>query len=512
MGVGVVAGNLAITRAIVTEEFRGQTGFWQGIGWNASRVINREAVNGIPDTTINEFPAFSFILGDLHPHVMALPFVVVATSLALQAAVAWWRGYPTSGWMSWAGTLLAGVFVGGLYGLNAWDFPTFLVLVLGAGILAHVAGAGPRNWVRLLAHTAVALGAAIVAWLPYTLNFELLSNGVGVVPTRSLALDFVQVFGLLGLLAMGSLAALLLDGSRSGRWLLGCGVIATGLAILAMLGEVVGALAVALILAIAVMVRHRRDLGAFALALLVAAALGLLVLVEIVYVDDFFGPPFVRMNTVFKVHYQAWVLLAVAAGPAMYVTMRRLLSMKGTAWSTARAAYVSTVALLAMVALSYSAVALRDKAAASEVGGTLDGLALAARHHADDLAAARWLGENASSTAVVLEAPGTPYSDDSRVATWSGVPTVIGWNQHEELWRGSIPAIGERVREVEIAYTTPDPAELRRMMQRHGVTHVVVGEIERARYGPSVESRLASVLEPVAKFGATTIFAVPVAP
>ena len=89
---------------------------------------------------------------------------------------------------------------------------------------------------------------------------------------------------------------------------------------------------------------------------------------------------------------------------------------------------------------------------------------------------------------------------------------MIGWDQHEKLWRGSIPAISEREQEVKIAYTTLDPAESLRVMQRLNVTHVVFGEIERARYGPSVESLLDSFLEPVAKFGGTTIFAVPVAP
>ena len=510
--IGVVAGNLAITRAIVTEEFRGQTGFWQGIGWNASRVINRDPINGIPDTTINEFPAFSFILGDLHPHVMALPFVIVATTIVLQAVARWWRGYPASGWTSWANTLLTGMLVGGLYGINAWDFPTFLVLFLGAGILAHIAGPGPHNWLQLLAHTAVALVGAIGAWLPYTLNFGLLSEGVGVVPTRSLALDFAQVFGLVLLLALGSLAALLLDGSRWGRWLIGGSVIVSSLAIIAMLGEVIGALVVALLLALTVMVRQRRSLGAFTMALLVAAALGLLVLVEIVYVDDFFGPPYVRMNTVFKVHYQAWVLLGVAAGPALYITMRRLSSAKGQAVRVVRAAYVSAVVLMTVVGLSYTAVALRDKAAASQVSGTLDGLAQAELHFADDLAAARWLAQNAHHAAVVLEAPGSPYSNDSRISTWSGVPTVIGWNQHEKLWRGAIPAISERELQVEIAFTTLDTAESLHLMQGLGVTHVVFGQIERSRYGPSGESRMGSFLEPVASFGTTTIFAVPEKP
>src|SRR6185503_15888472 len=39
----------------------------------------------IPDT-INEFPSFSFVLGDLHAHVFALPFTVLAIAFALQVA------------------------------------------------------------------------------------------------------------------------------------------------------------------------------------------------------------------------------------------------------------------------------------------------------------------------------------------------------------------------------------------------------------------------------------------
>ena len=40
----------------------------------------------IPNT-INEFPSFSFILGDLHAHVLALPFTVLALAFALQVAL-----------------------------------------------------------------------------------------------------------------------------------------------------------------------------------------------------------------------------------------------------------------------------------------------------------------------------------------------------------------------------------------------------------------------------------------
>ncbi len=509
--VGVIAGNLAIARAVVTEEFRGQTGFWQGIGWKASRVIEQQPVDGVPDKTINEFPAFSFILGDLHPHVMALPFTIVVASLALQGMAAWWRADADRGWTPWAGTLLTGVLVGGLYGLNAWDFPTYLVLVIGAAILAHLGGPGPRAWGRLLAHAALIVAVAAAAWLPYSLNVELLSEGLGVVPTRTLALHFVQVFGLLALLAVGGLTALLANGSRTARAWLGGGVVAAALSVLALRGEIVGVLVVVLALSGAIVMRRQAALGPFALSALVGAAFGLMLLVELVHVDDFFGPPYVRMNTVFKVHYQAWALLAIAAGPALLVTWRRLSDAGGPGWAFIRAGYASAVALLLVLALSYSAVALRDKAADSPVSGTLNGLAQAERNRADDLAAARWLARNAGDAAVVLEAPGTPYSEESRIATWSGVPTVIGWTQHEQLWRGNIPAIGERADDVARIYSTSDAAEALRLMRQYGVTHVVFGRIEIRSYGEAAADRLAAYLQPAAQFGATTIFTVPAA-
>ena len=71
--------------------------------------------------TINEFPWFSFLLGDLHAHVLALPFTVVALAFALQVALAGPRGDAVLRGVAEA--LAAGLAVGVLYAINSWSYP-----------------------------------------------------------------------------------------------------------------------------------------------------------------------------------------------------------------------------------------------------------------------------------------------------------------------------------------------------------------------------------------------------
>ncbi len=507
--VGVVAGNLAVVRALTGEEFRDRNGFWEGIGWNASRVIQREGDAGLTDFTINEFPSFSFILGDLHPHVLALPFGALAISLSLHWLADAWHARPGPGWRPWAAAALTGVVLGSLWGLNAWDAPTYLVLVIGGALVARALAPRVAGLGSLLARLAVVVAASALAWLPFHLSYRPLTNALGLVEVRTEALDFIQVFGLLGLVALAALAALLWDDRPLGRFLVVTFPAAAALLVVATGGEVIGAIALALALTGVLMLRRRRELGIVALAWVLAAAAGLLLLVEIFRVDDFFGPPYERMNTVFKIHYQVWPLLAVAFGPAVAVTLRRISLGRGTVWAGARVAFVVAVAVLMAASLSYSLAAVYAKANASEVGGTLDGLALARAREADDFQASRWLEANAPPNVLVVEAPGRAYTGDSRVAVWTGLPIAIGWQQHEELWRGADAGVADRYARVDLIFTGADAAESLALLRAFGATHVVFGTVERQRYGDHVEGYLRSFLTPVHARGPTVIFAVP---
>ena len=52
--------------------------------WRASRVIQDYDFSGFGKEVISEFPFFSFLLADLHPHVLSLPFVFLVVVFALE--------------------------------------------------------------------------------------------------------------------------------------------------------------------------------------------------------------------------------------------------------------------------------------------------------------------------------------------------------------------------------------------------------------------------------------------
>ncbi|MEW6566748.1 MAG: DUF2298 domain-containing protein [Chloroflexota bacterium] len=64
--------------------------FW--MWWRASRVVMDYTLAGEKVEVIDEFPFFSYLLADNHPHLLALPFVLLAITLTLQVFLAGRRG------------------------------------------------------------------------------------------------------------------------------------------------------------------------------------------------------------------------------------------------------------------------------------------------------------------------------------------------------------------------------------------------------------------------------------
>jgi YYY domain-containing protein len=478
---------------------------------------------------ITEFPLFSFRLGDMHPHVMSLPFTLLALALALAVLAHPEAPRLASGRLGWAELLVSGVILGGLYAINSWDLPTYLLLYAGAALVVErrLAGDDPVDWLAYGRRLGLAVLASFLLFLPFYLTFHSLVGGaeplidlpiIGrltsiIAPypdSRSGLHALLIIFGLF-IIPLAAFVYLVRAGSNrppaaGRRWsnaellpwlppaLLLIGLL-IGFPMLAMFG--LGALALSLALRLG-----HRPAESFAL-LVVALGCAILFGTEVIYIRDLFST---RMNTIFKFYYQVWLLWGALAPFALWHILARARGARRIVGLGVAAAF----ALLLAGAAVYPALALRDLGR-----GELIGLeAPTPREQTEGgRQAIAWLRASAAPGSVILEAAdvdnigdasagaapicGGAYNGDgfAGVSAASGLPTVLGWTWHETQWRGgdldAAAQLQPRCADVYTIYHTTDAALARQLLDKYGVRYVYVGGLERRDYPP----------ESLAKFG-----------
>ncbi|AZH25091.1 DUF2298 domain-containing protein [Haloplanus aerogenes] len=465
--------------------------------WTASRVI---------PGTINEFPLFAWLNGDLHAHMMGTPFLLLGAAIAF----ALYRTPPRDLRRRRTLVFVAVPLLAGLQTvIDTWSMPSifgllFLAVALGSADPWPILSRRVAAWRRArdddplvdeLGHLVGAIGVTAVAGIlgaALALPF-LLGAASGREVAILAAAERTSLPGLL--LVHGAFLvvfyAYLLDRLAVDRVLpLVIGVAILGL--LAATANLAVAVAVGPLLALGwAACRTDRPVG-FETVLIVAGA-GLVGIVELVYVKEQAGP--LRMNTVFKTYMQVWVLWGVAAGAALPAFVRwagdRTPSIPGTRSRWLRAALAVAVVL---ATVPYAGLALSSHfAGAAEP--TLDATRFVERDHPDEAPAIAYV-DDLSGQPTLLSAPATGrypgpggeypappgmYSwDSSPAASLTGVPTVAGWH-HEVGYRGA-EAYLARVRDVDAAYTG-SPERTVAVLERYDVEYVWVGPAERARYG-----------------------------
>jgi len=136
----------------------------------------------------------------------------------------------------------------------------------------------------------------------------------------------------------------------------------------------------------------------------------------------------------------------------------------------------------------------------------LDGTSYMRIYNPDEAEAITWL-QNAPYGRV-LEAVGGSYSSYARVATLSGMPTLLGWPGHESQWRGGSDEMGSRQTDIERIYTTRDWQEARSILQIYAVSYIYIGGLERSSYKLS-EDKFAQNLMPVFQNQSVVIYGFP---
>jgi len=136
---------------------------------------------------------------------------------------------------------------------------------------------------------------------------------------------------------------------------------------------------------------------------------------------------------------------------------------------------------------------------------TLDGSAYIAGWMPDDYAAFTFL-QNLEE-GVVAEAVGGQYSEYARIATFSGMPAVLGWPGHEGQWR-DYALQGSRGEDIKTLYSTPDWVTTQEIIDRYHIRYIVIGNLERNTYLVN-EEKFNRFLKPIFQQGSLTIYEVP---
>lgn len=544
-------------------------GFYPGDGWwwwRASRVLRDIDLANKPVVfqPIDEFPFFSFLLGDNHPHKLALPFALLCIGLAfnLLQKISRENGTETLtgaervfGSPGMARRSREAIFFWGFYALalgslgflNTWDMPVYLAVILLAYFSGIYSGGHRVNfsllWKLLRAGLALGIGA-VLFYIFFYLGFSSQAGGVLPYifqPTRLVQYmvmfgPFVIILAIFLWMAGYRLAvnhalgwrAFLRQVLRAWAWVAG-GLYGVYLLILMAAALILEAsnnpavsalrywlnnlttpqallqivearlatpwlfLAVSFLLALASAAFAHRSNGLdtfinqtlftpaarFALGL-AFVGLGLSLVVDFFYLRDLF---LMRMNTVFKFYFQGWVLMACASAYAVWWVLAH-------SRGAVRAGFTAVTILLAAGGLVYPVMGVASRVERFRNPPTLDAAATVAGAYPGhwaaqpaDWKAIQWINQTIrpveGAPPTILEAPGGAYQNNGRISAFTGLPTLLGWANHEGQWRGNMDEINLRLPDIQKIYTTPSAEEALDLLRKWKVSYVVLGEAER---------------------------------
>lgn len=523
------------------------TDFWFA---NSTRYIGYNPATH--DKTIHEFPYYSFLVADLHAHVINLAFVLLFLALLvvllnssklMNAARNFWRTdslllqnndrhwfrkeldtslFLLKSTVKQPVFIICSLLLGIFMMCNFWDFAVYLVVMSMTLLIINIRGYGKLGSIEtipvfllqvmiimvpflFISNPALALlafaGSSAVCFgllllvgdaftitgaqisllflishlltLPFNLNFDPMAKSL------ALSMNHTPLFQLLMLwgthLLIGTLFLIYIIRRRlvekkdlNAAVVRSRGVVARFLAGL-------------------------NPIDLFVCGLFVCGFLFVL-MPEMVYVVDIYSGDYKRANTMFKFTYQAFVMLSLVIG---YV-ISRIAMTKSRSKVDFRWSFVAVfMILLLMVPAYYPTVATKQWLGEFTVknykglSGTQD---LANK---DTLAAINWINQNIKGQPVLLETYGDSYTEACSLSAYTGLPTVMGWQTHEWLWRtsrevkdGYNQVVRPRQIDVQAMYEFKDDQAVKALYKKYKVEYIAVGTQEKTKFTGINETKL----------------------
>ena len=490
---------------------------------------------------ITEFPFFTVLFSDTHAHLFALPLTLLALAFAISLVLS--KGRWSSILNGIAGFAFGALVIGSLRPTNTWDYPTYLTLgmvAVGYTIFTYykpselwletfpglnsISLTAQRAILALFAMAAL-VGLSLLFYLPYSQWYALGYSEIRLWGgPRSPLSSYLTHWGVflfviitwMVVQARDWLAATPVSALRKIQKHAGALSVTAGSILLVTLflaikipgieqltieaspfgnGVVISLLVLPLAVLAGILLLRPQQPDAFRIVLfLVGTGLVLTLMVEIIVLVGDIG----RMNTVFKFYLQVWILFAISAATVMGWLVAGLQSWQlnwRKAWQVGLAVLVFGAALFPIMG---GMAKIRDRMGGDEPI-TLDGMKYMETASYDwkgpmdlgqDYRAIRWLQENVG----VINEEGSPviveanlrdlYRWGSRYSIYTGLPSVVGWEWHQQQQRAINPGtwVSKRIDEVDSFYKTLDIESALKFLEKYDVRFIIVGQLERNVY------------------------------
>jgi YYY domain-containing protein len=454
--------------------------------------------------TIHEFPLYSYVVADLHGHVFDIPFVLMTIALLFnlfmhtkvhrlslpkfssQALVKYFSRELsfTRGYVGYA--LLLGFFISIHLMTNAFDAPIYLALT--GIVLLSLFGISRE----LFIYGGIVVGSFVVFNLPFSSGFEPFATGLGFncVPEGLASTARALIHG-----TPFESKFLFENNCQSSHWW--------------MLATLWGFFWFNFIFFTLYVLSRKLALTRVQIFVLTIFAFSTLLIIapEFVYAKDIY-PSHFRANTMFKLGYQAFMMLSIASAFTCIMFKQTFRKM----WLSK--IYMGIfVVLFALVAL-YPAFAVDSYYGHKDKGPYLDGEVWIAgsTELAEYYDIIQYFNRSVEGQPIILEAQGDSYTDYGIVSAYTGLPTVAGWYVHQWLWRGTPDAVGNRQADIQGIYQDYDITKTRAALKKYGVEYVIVGPQERVKYPNTDESKFEALGKAVyrTKIGRGVVYQIPV--
>jgi len=440
--------------------------FWEILsGYNPTKYWYPNATRFIP-FTIHEFPSYSYVVADLHGHVFDILFVLLTLAILFIFFTKKPTPSPTNSYRlrltltdltgSTGLTVLLGFMSAIHYMTNAFDGPIYILL---SSVFLLIVFKFSRTFVF---HIGILIGSFILFSLPFSFHFKPFVTAIGMNCSPSFLVD------------IGKIGPFIFEKGNcqpDELWML---FVLWGFFFISFLLFIWGK-------ASEKYKEHPTDDYIF---ILFAFGIFLILIPEFFYIKDIY-PAHFRANTMFKMGYQAFMMMSIASAYTFFVISRTHSSSKIIKKLIWLFPFLFVGAYMFYAAPSYYGSLNKTP--------QLNGFTWLSAQNADTQEIITYMNKHITGQPVILEAQGDSYTDFNHVSSYTGLPTVAGWWVHEWLWRGSSDVVGKRIPDVVALYESKDIQITKDLIKKYDISYVIISSLERQKYKGLQEAKFSKL-------------------